>query len=90
MSDIKQTGNDMVRVNARIGKTLNEWLDSESSRTGVPKSTLIHLALEQYISQKQALASMQDMTSLLEGMHSGFRTLEQKIEKLSSGIETKQ
>ena len=34
---------EMVRINTRIGADANAWLDAESERTGVSKSTLIHL-----------------------------------------------
>ena len=54
------------RVNARLGYTQNNWLDEESARTGISKSSLIQMAVEQYISQKQALNAMYDMTALVE------------------------
>lgn len=54
------------RVNARLGYTQNKWLDEESARTGISKSSLIQMAVEQYISQKQALNAMYDMTALVE------------------------
>lgn len=44
----------MVRVNTRISKEINEWLDEQTAATGVPKSTLIYLALEQYMNHKKA------------------------------------
>ena len=58
----KQT-NEMVRVNTRISKKMNDWLEKQSAETGVPKSTLIYLALETYVQQKEA---MDGMTVLLE------------------------
>jgi hypothetical protein len=45
---------EMVRVNTRISKEINDWLDEQSASSGVPKSTLIFLALEQYMSHKKA------------------------------------
>lgn len=45
---------EMVRVNTRISKEINEWLDERSANTGVPKSTLIYLALEQYMQHQKA------------------------------------
>lgn len=59
---------EMVRVNTRIGVHANEWLDSESERTGVPKSTLIHLAIEQYIQQKEVMTRMADMGELVQAI----------------------
>ena len=68
---------DMVRVNTRIGADANAWLDEESNRTGVPKSTLIHLAIEQYIQQKEAFARMADIGQLVQAIE----RLETKIAK---------
>lgn len=59
---------EMVRVNTRISATLNEWLDKQSERTGIPKSTLIHLALEQYVTQKDAIDTMGLMLQKLDSL----------------------
>lgn len=66
----------LQRVNARLGHTQNAWLDEESKRTGISKSSLIQLAVEQYISQKQALNAMSDMTVMV-----------QKLEKIELEIK---
>ena len=57
---------NIQRVNARLGYTQNKWLDEESARTGISKSSLIQMAVEQYISQKQALNAMNDMAALVD------------------------
>ncbi|MCG7315621.1 hypothetical protein MHL30_21330 [Priestia flexa] len=57
---------EMVRVNTRISKEVNDWLDDKSNRTGIPKSTLIYLALEQYIQQQNVVNEMPKMRELLE------------------------
>lgn len=56
----------LQRVNSRLGYTQNKWLDEESEKTGISKSSLIQMAVEQYIAQKQALNAMYDMTALVE------------------------
>lgn len=61
---------NIQRVNARLGYTQNKWLDEESQRTGISKSSLIQMAVEQYIAQKQALNAMYDMPSLIEKLES--------------------
>lgn len=66
----------MVRVNTRIGSEANDWLDEYSGNTGIPKSTLIHLAIENYIQQKQVMARMADMGDIV----SAIERLEKKIE----------
>lgn len=40
---------EAVRVNSRIGIVENEWLNAESKRTGISKSSLIQMAVEAYI-----------------------------------------
>lgn len=62
------------RVNARLGYTQNKWLDEESARTGISKSSLVQMAVEQYIAQKQALNAMYDMPSMIEKLE-GLETL---------------
>lgn len=57
---------EMVRVNTRISSTLNGWLDEQTEKTGIPKSTIIHLALEQYVNQKDAIDTMGLMLKKLE------------------------
>ena len=49
---------DVVRVNTRISRTLNEWLDSRSHKTGLSKSTIIMLALENYYQQTEVVEQM--------------------------------
>lgn len=66
----------MVRVNTRIGSEANDWLDDYSGNTGIPKSTLIHLAIENYIQQKQVMARMADMGDIV----SAIERLEKKID----------
>lgn len=56
----------LQRVNSRLGYTQNAWLDEESKRTGISKSSLIQIAVEQYIAQKQALNAMGDMSVMIE------------------------
>ena len=70
---------EMVRVNTRIGYDANAWLDAESDRTGVPKSTLIHLAIEQYIQQKEAMNRMTDLGELVQAI----QRLENKVDKVN-------
>lgn len=59
---------EMVRVNTRISEKANNWLDSESNKTGIPKSTLILLAVENYIREKEVIQGMSDMSDLYAKM----------------------
>lgn len=68
--------NNMVRVNTRISKQANEWLDKQSETSGIPKSTLILLAIENYIQQKEVMERMSDMSVMLEKLEA----IENKLE----------
>lgn len=61
--------NSMVRVNTRISKQANDWLDNQSETSGVPKSTLILLAIENYIQQKEVMERMSDMSVLMDKLN---------------------
>lgn len=55
---------EMIRVNTRVSADMNSWLDSETEKTGIPKSTQIMIALEQYKTQKEAMKTMQEILAL--------------------------
>lgn len=69
---------EMIRVNTRVSPEMMSWIDKRSEETGIPKSTIVMLALENYKQQSEAM----DMTSVLgelvkrlegieRGMHGG-------------------
>lgn len=68
-------GEKLFRINSRIGKVQNEWLEKESEKTGISKSGIMQLALEQYISQKEAVAAMNNMTEL----YTKLETIEKEL-----------
>lgn len=55
---------EIVRVNTRISKTLNDWLDKRSKETGYSKSTLVMLAIEDYRRQVEVVERMSDMSTI--------------------------
>lgn len=61
-----QQTSDLFRINTRISKKSNEWLDRESAETGISKSTLILLAVENFIQQKETMNAMSEMSNLVE------------------------
>lgn len=68
---MKTINTEAVRVNTRISKQANEWLDNRSNISGIPKSTLILLAIENYIREQEAfshMASINDVLHKLEGL----------------------
>lgn len=68
----------MVRVNTRISQKANDWLDKESEATGVPKSTLIYLALETYISQQQSVSAITELTTKMDTVISKVDSLDKE------------
>lgn len=57
---------EMVRINTRISKTLNEWLDQQTEETGVPKSTQVMLALENYRREKVTMDKLSDVNMFMQ------------------------
>jgi len=57
---------ELIRVNTNINKEINEWLNARSEKTGISKSTLIHLALEHYRNQVEVASEMPKITALME------------------------
>lgn len=57
-----------VRINIRIPAEINDWLDKESKRTAVPKSSLVYLMIDKYISDKTAVTAMQEMPEFVKYM----------------------
>lgn len=58
----------LVRINARIGQKHNEFLDRESQETGISKSALIQLAVDQYMTQKQGMATMEKLLNEIKDL----------------------
>lgn len=70
---------EMIRVNTRISKTSNEWLDNYSAETGLPKSTIIMIAIENFIKEKEVMDRMADMGDIVKKLDD----LQNEVEKLS-------
>jgi hypothetical protein len=45
----------LVRVNTNITEDLNDWLNAESYKTGVSKSSMILMALTKYREQQKLM-----------------------------------
>lgn len=55
-----------VRVNARISKSSNDWLDRKALETGVNKSALISLAVESYIKENEVIHVLPKILNALD------------------------
>ena len=69
---------EMVRVNTRLSADLNDWLDKESEKSGLSKSSIIMMAAENYRKEKEVMKGMADMGELVA-----------KIERLEKAVQRK-
>lgn len=69
---------EMVRINTRISATANEWLDNESKITGLPKSTIVMMAIDNFIREKEAFVRMADMGEIVAKLEQLEKTIEGK------------
>lgn len=69
---------EMIRVNTRISPEMMRWLDERTKETGIPKSTLIMLALEEYRKQHEVITRMADMGELVKKLEAIERKIEAK------------
>ena len=46
---------NVVRMNIRISKKIRKYFEEKSEETGVPQSSLMALALEEYVDQKEVI-----------------------------------
>lgn len=61
---------NLVRLHVRVSKENNEFLEKKSDATGISKSALVQIAVEQYRSQEQAIAAMNNMQALYDELTS--------------------
>lgn len=61
--------NKRIRVNINISPSAKDYFEKKSKDTGVSQSALMAMALNDYIEQKEALSTMQQMMIKLDEMH---------------------
>lgn len=69
---------EMIRINTRVSPQMMAWLDERTKTTGIPKSTLIMLAIEDYKRQSEAMAAMTDMALMIQKLEG----IEQKLARI--------
>jgi len=57
---------ELKRMNVRVSKKVREYFEKRSKETGAPQSTLMVLALEEYIDQKTMIETTTAITKLEE------------------------
>lgn len=70
---------EMVRVNTRISAEINTYLDETSEKTGVPKSTLIYMALEQWMQTQRSIKALELNQGTLRQLFEKVEQIEQKL-----------
>lgn len=58
--------NQLVRLSVRVSKENNDYLEKKSTETGISKSALVQIAVEQYRQQSEAVRAMNNMEALFE------------------------
>ena len=66
---------EMVRLNTRVSVQANDWLDKRSYDSGIPKSTLVMLAIESYMQQHDVMKRMADMGDLIAAIERMEKTV---------------
>lgn len=64
---------EMRRMNIRVDDVLYNYFRTRSEETGVSMSSLIFLALEQYIEQKEAMKQLPAMVNKINDMEQQMR-----------------
>lgn len=66
---------ELVRLNVRVSKDNNEYLERKSKQTGISKSALVQIAVEQYRQQAEAVTAMTNLESYVTQMDNIQREL---------------
>lgn len=82
--------NEMHRLNVRVNKDLNDWLDAEADETGLSKSTIMMLAAEAYRKDKEAFSLMQSIQPLMDQIEEITHQFEGRIAKLEKELKKAQ
>ena len=77
---------EMVRVNARVSVDVNKWLDEYSQASGVSKSTIVYMALDQYRTTKVATDNFGEMAKLFTQVDQAMNAYEKELEELKNEL----
>ena len=58
--------NQIVRLSVRVSKENNDYLEKKSTETGISKSALVQIAVEQYRQQSEAVRAMNSMEKYVD------------------------
>lgn len=54
------------RVNIRISESMHQWFMERSEDTGIPMSSLMAIALEEYVIQREAITGVSNVTKIMQ------------------------
>lgn len=78
---------DMVRVNARVSVDVNVWLDDYSKSSGVSKSTIVYMALEQFKTTKEGTAAFSNISVIFEQMEQAMNAYQKELDGLRKELD---
>lgn len=65
---MKAMTDQLFRLNVRVSKENNDYLEMKSNQTGISKSALVQIAVEQYRQQNEAVQAMNNMQKYVDQM----------------------
>lgn len=77
---------EMVRVNARVSVDVNKWLDDYSKESGVSKSTIVYMALDQYRTTKVATDNFGEMARLFTDIEKAMDAYNKELQELKQEL----
>ncbi|MFB7138013.1 MULTISPECIES: hypothetical protein [Streptomyces] len=77
---------ETIRVNTRISIEMNQWLDEYSKQSGLSKSTLVHVALDNFIRDKEALKMMKSGKNLEGALEDALEKFELRLDRLEKSM----
>ena len=77
----KMTDN-LFRLNVRVSKENNDYLEKKSRETGISKSALVQIAVEQYRQQNEAVQAMNKMEIYVDQLEK----IQREVSALKSSI----
>lgn len=63
---MKAMTDQLFRLNVRVSKENNDYLEMKSNQTGISKSALVQIAVEQYRQQNEAVQAMNKMEKYVD------------------------
>ena len=73
---------NLFRLNVRVSKENNDYLEKKSRETGISKSALVQIAVEQYRQQNEAVQAMNKMEIYVDQLEK----IQQEVSALKSSI----